>query len=142
MFSEELCRTKSYVYIVSSRSRTLYIGITNDLDRRMFEHKNGVFEGFSKDYCCTRLVYYERFDGPIAAIAREKQLKGWRREKKIALIEKVNSTWVDFAEGLGKAVEPYRWKWHEHVALHEAYERVRKKAGPSAALRSAQDDDL
>ncbi len=78
----------SYVYIVSSRSRTLYIGMTNRIEGRIAEHKSGTFRGFSKDYNCHRLVYLERCSGPSAAILREKQLKGWRREKKIALIEK------------------------------------------------------
>ncbi len=88
-----------FTYIVASRSRTLYIGMTGDLLKRSFQHKDKTFEGFSSKYNCDRLVWFERFTGPRNAIAREKQLKGWRREKKIALIEKVNPTWADLSEG-------------------------------------------
>ncbi len=91
-----------FVYIVGSNSGTLYIGITNDIDRRMREHKSGEFEGFASKYGCTRLVYYERYDQVLRAISREKQLKGWRREKKIALIEKLNPRWEDLAESWGR----------------------------------------
>jgi putative endonuclease len=75
---------KYWVYIASSRSGTLYIGITNSIERRMWEHKSGEFEGFASQYHCDRLVYYESFDDVRKAIAREKQLKGWVRRKKIA----------------------------------------------------------
>lgn len=86
---------------MASRSLTLYIGMTTNLDERILEHKQGLFAGFSRDYRCTRLVYYEILDGPTVAIAREKQLKGWRREKKLALIHSLNPTWLDLAENLG-----------------------------------------
>lgn len=85
----------SYVYIISSLSKVLYIGITSDLEKRIYQHKNELLEGFSKKYKIDRLVYYEIFEAIRTAIAREKQLKGWRRDKKIALIEKDNSTWQD-----------------------------------------------
>jgi putative endonuclease len=88
-----------YTYIVASRSHTLYIGMTGDLSKRVFQHKQKTFEGFSADYNCNRLVWFERFMSPGTAIAREKQLKGWIRAKKIALIEKMNSAWVDLSEG-------------------------------------------
>jgi len=88
-----------YTYIVASRSFTLYIGITNDLERRVFEHKCKLFEGFTATYNCDRLVWFDTFSEPRAAIAREKQLKGWRRAKKIALIKKTNPTWIDLSEG-------------------------------------------
>ena len=88
-----------YTYIVASRSLTLYIGITNDLERRIFEHKCKVLEGFTATYNCDRLVWFDAFNDPRTAIAREKQLKGWRREKKIALIKKANPTWIDLSEG-------------------------------------------
>jgi putative endonuclease len=68
----------------------------------MKQHKAGEIEGFSRDYQCTRLVYYESFDDVHAAIAREKQLKGWRRSKKTGLIEKVNPRWEDLAENWGR----------------------------------------
>lgn len=72
----------------------------------MWEHQNGTFEGFSKVYCCTRLVYSERCSGPTAAILREKQLKGWTRKKKIALIEMLNPTWEDLSEAWGGPITP------------------------------------
>ena len=90
-----------FVYIVSSRSGTLYIAMCNNIERRMFEHKSGEFEGFASKYHCNRLVYFERFDEVINAINREKQLKGWRREKKVALIEAMNPRWADLAEKWG-----------------------------------------
>ena len=92
---------KFWVYIMASLSGTLYIGITNDLDVRVRQHKAGEIEGFSKKYRCTRLVYFESFDNVLKAISREKQLKGWRRSKKIALIEKMNLRWEDLAEKWG-----------------------------------------
>jgi putative endonuclease len=90
-----------WVYIVASRSGTLYIGITNSIDRRMREHKSGEIEGFSSKYHCDRLVYFESSDDVHKAIGREKQLKGWQREKKIRLIEGRNPRWEDFAEKWG-----------------------------------------
>ena len=91
-----------WVYIVSSNSGTLYIGVTDSLTRRMLEHKGGEIEGFASKYDCHRLVYYEEFDNILKAISREKQLKGWRRSKKIALIERINPRWEDFAEHTGQ----------------------------------------
>ena len=88
-------------YIVCSRSGTLYIGMTNNIYRRALEHKSGSIEGFASKYHCDRLVYYESFDDVHKAIAREKQLKGWRREKKIALIESKNRRWEDLSEKWG-----------------------------------------
>ena len=79
-----------YVYILTNNTRTLYIGVTNDLPRRISEHKQKLIPGFTKRYNIDTLVYYETFNHPNDAIAREKQLKRWRREKKIALIEKEN----------------------------------------------------
>jgi len=90
-----------FVYIVCSRSGTLYIGMTNNLDRRIMQHKKQEIEGFSNKYHCDRLVYYEKFDDVHKAIGREKQLKGWNRAKKIALIESLNPRWQDLAEKLG-----------------------------------------
>jgi putative endonuclease len=92
---------KYWVYIVGSRTGTLYIGMTNNIYRRVLEHKSGEFEGFASKYHCTRLIYYESFDDVRNAIDREKQLKGWRREKKIALIESLNPRWEDLAEKWG-----------------------------------------
>jgi putative endonuclease len=86
-----------YVYLLASRSRVLYIGMTNDLERRVREHRLGEIEGFTKKYRVHRLVFFETFHDARTAIAREKQLKGWRREKKVALIEAENPTWEDLA---------------------------------------------
>jgi len=79
-------------------SAVLYIGITGDLVRRVWEHKNKVTPGFSSRYNLTRLVYYEAFFYPDAAIAREREIKGWRREKKLKLIESMNPRWEDLAK--------------------------------------------
>jgi putative endonuclease len=86
-----------YVYILASKSRRLYMGMTNDLSRRMWEHKNKVVEGFTKQYNIDRLVYFEETSDVRSAIEREKQLKGWRREKKITLIETINAAWEDLS---------------------------------------------
>jgi putative endonuclease len=87
-----------FVYIVASKSRVLYIGMTNDVERRIWEHKNDLIDGFSKQYRCHRLVYYESFGDVMKAIDREKQLKHWNRAKKVWLIERINPTWEDLAE--------------------------------------------
>ena len=86
-----------YVYIMTNGVRTLYIGVTNDLMRRVLEHKEKLVEGFTKRYNITMLVYYETTSDIRAAIAHEKQLKSWRRSKKIALIESSNPQWKDFS---------------------------------------------
>lgn len=91
-----------WIYIMSSPSGTLYTGVTGDLFKRVQEHKLGLVEGFSKKYGCTRLVYYESYDQVGRATGREKQLKGWRRSKKIALIEAVNPRRQDLAEHWGR----------------------------------------
>jgi len=91
-----------WVYIVASATGTLYTGLTGDLYKRIMRHKNGRFEGFSSQYKCTRLVYYEGFDQAEKMIQREKQIKSWRREKKIALIEKTNPRWQDLAGNWGR----------------------------------------
>jgi putative endonuclease len=87
-----------FTYIVASRSHTLYIGVTGNLRKRVFDHKWKEHGGFSAKYNCDRLVWFERYESVVEAIAREKQLKRWRREKKIALIEKMNPTWVDLSK--------------------------------------------
>jgi putative endonuclease len=90
-----------FVYIVCSCSGTLYIGMTNSIYRRALEHKRGEIEGFASKYQCDRLVYYESYEDVHKAIGREKQLKGWSRAKKIALIEAKNPRWEDFADKWG-----------------------------------------
>lgn len=86
-----------FTYIMASRSHTLYIGMTGDLRKRVFQHKWKEHEGFTARYNCDRLVWFERYQDVRNAIGREKELKGWRRSKKIALIESVNPTWVDLS---------------------------------------------
>jgi putative endonuclease len=83
---------------MTNKSGTLYTGVTNNLERRVFEHKNHAIEGFTKKYKVTKLVYFEETSDVIAAISREKQIKGWLRKKKIALIESMNPYWKDLAE--------------------------------------------
>jgi putative endonuclease len=94
-------RSGFFVYLLASKSRTLYVGVTNDLARRMYEHKQGLVRGFSWKYNLDRLVYFETTSDVFAAIAREKQIKGWRRAKKVSLIESGNSAWKDLAEEVG-----------------------------------------
>ena len=88
-----------WVYIMASPSRTLYTGVTNDLARRVHEHKAGLVPGFTLRYRVTRLVYVEQTNDVSAAIAREKQIKSWSRSKKIALMESVNPQWRDLSDG-------------------------------------------
>ena len=90
-----------FTYIMGSQSGTLYIGVTSDFNTRIVQHKNGTFEGFSKTYGCTRLLYYEEYGDIRLAISREKQLKGWRREKKLNLIRNLNPEFKDLAEKHG-----------------------------------------
>ena len=85
------------MYIMASRSRVLYTGVTNDLTRRVTEHKHGLVNGFTRKYRVTRLVYYEEFTDIRVAIAREKEIKGWKRSRKTSLIESRNPTWDDLA---------------------------------------------
>jgi putative endonuclease len=92
-----------YVYIMTNNSRTLYTGVTNNLERRVYEHKHKLVPGFTSKYNITQLVYYETTPDIYAAITREKQIKGWLRAKKIALIESANPHWADLSEG-----------WFEH----------------------------
>lgn len=89
---------KYCVYIMTNRSRTLYIGFTGDLERRVFEHKNGLMHGFTNRYKMHKLLYYEEFTGPRSAIMREKEIKGWIRKKKIDLIDSMNPDWDDLAK--------------------------------------------
>ncbi len=106
-----------YTYILGSLSGTLYIGMTNNLRRRIWQHKQHEIEGFTAKHGVDRLLYFESFDDVRNAIDREKQWKGWRREKKISLIEERNPQWVDLSR-----------EWFEN------------HRGPSTPLRSAQDD--
>ena len=86
-----------WVYILCSTSRVLYTGSTSHLVRRVYQHKHGLFPGFTKRYSVTRLVWYDWTPNVAAAVAREREIKGWTREKKIRLIEAANAGWVDLA---------------------------------------------
>jgi putative endonuclease len=82
---------------MSSKTRVIYIGVTNDLERRVYQHKNKLIEGFTSRYNITKLVYFEETNDIEAAIAREKQLKNWHRTQKLALINQLNPTWLDLS---------------------------------------------
>jgi putative endonuclease len=112
-----------FVYIITNERRTtLYIGVTNVLQRRLWQHQNREGSHFARQYNLTVLIYYEVYPDPTSAIAREKQLKGWKREKKEALIATLNPNWDDLAPKLFGADSPV----------------VRRD--PSTSLHSAQDD--
>jgi putative endonuclease len=103
---EEMTQHRYAVYIMASRSHRVYVGVTNDIVRRVRKHKDHTFEGFSSRYNVDRLVWYEVYPYIRTAIAREKQLKGWVREKKIRLIEAMNPTWQDLSQEWGKPIVP------------------------------------
>jgi putative endonuclease len=109
-----------YTYIMGSLSGTLYIGVTSDIDTRVLQHRSGTFEGFSKTYACTRLLYFERFGDIRLAIAREKQLKGWRREKKLNLIRTSNPGFKDLAEKLGWQLVTRHERMHPPISNESA----------------------
>ena len=92
-----------YVYIMASHRGTLYTGVTNNLERRVYEHRNKITGGFTAKYNVSKLVYYETTEDVTSAIAREKQIKAWRRSKRVALIESTNPYWTDISE-----------PWQEH----------------------------
>ncbi|HWH04461.1 MAG TPA: GIY-YIG nuclease family protein [Gemmatimonadales bacterium] len=96
------------VYIMANRARVLYVGVTNDLARRVGEHKRGLVRGFTSRFHVTRLVHFEEFVDIRDAIAREKELKGWRRSRKIELIEQQNLEWQDLAERWFRIQSPSR----------------------------------
>ena len=105
-----------YVYILTNRSKTLYTGVTNNLERRVYEHKQKLVEGFTKKYNLTKLVYYEATNDVRSAISREKQIQGWIRSKKIDLIELLNPDWRDLSE-----------EWYEGLGRPFASLRVTRK---------------
>ncbi len=90
-----------YVYIITTQNnKVMYVGVTNDLARRIYEHKNKLVDGFTKKYNVSKLVYYEQTTDVYSAIEREKQIKGWRRDKKNELVETVNPNWKDLSDEL------------------------------------------
>ena len=98
MTEHRLRQHRHFVYIMSSQTRMLYIGMTNDLVRRVDEHKSGRFPGFSSKYRTKRLVYYEETSDVREALERERYLKGWKRDRKVALIESMNPEWDDLSD--------------------------------------------
>ena len=88
-----------FVYVMTNTSRTLYTGVTNDLKHRVFEHKRKLLPGFTSRYNVTMLVYFEETNDVQSALAREKQIKGWRRNKKSELIRSMNPNWIDLSAG-------------------------------------------
>jgi putative endonuclease len=113
---------RSYVvYILANRSRDLYVGVTGNFVRRMVEHRQGLIPGFTTRYRIFRLVHVEEFGDVRAAIAREKEIKAWRREKKVWLIEWHNHTWEDLAREIG----------HKYVAGNAKTKAATRKADPS-----------
>ena len=98
-----------FVYILASRSRTLYVGVTGNLVARVLQHKTGAVDGYTLHYRADRLVHFEETDYVHSALAREKQIKGWCRERKVALIEKANPTWEDLAAD-----------WYDRTAMQKA----------------------
>ena len=104
-----------FTYIMASRSRTLYVGVTGDLRKRVFQHKWREHNGFTARYNCDRLIWFELHQYVQAAIAREKELKGWSRVKKLALIESANPTWADLSRN---------WYDYEPADLSRALDRM------------------
>ena len=88
-----------YVYILASDSGTLYVGVTNNVEGRVMQHKLGSVKGFTQKYKVKKLLYFEEFEDVYLAITREKEIKRWRREKKVALFEPTNPGWVDLSKG-------------------------------------------
>ena len=88
-----------FVYLLSSKSRRFYVGVTSNLERRLYQHKNKLVDGFTKAYSIDRLVFFESTNDVREALEREKEIKKWRREKKISLIESMNPVWDDLSEG-------------------------------------------
>lgn len=97
-----MARKTYWTYLLASRTRVLYVGVTNDLARRVEEHRAGRGGAFTKRYRVRRLVYAEEHADVRDAIRREKQVKGWRRERKVALVEAANPEWRDLAGGVGE----------------------------------------
>jgi putative endonuclease len=99
-----------FIYIMTNRSRTLYVGVTSKLEPRTRQHKDGTYKGFTSRYKLDRLVYFEEYSSIHTALARETELKGWTRLKKIALIVSLNPTWKDLSEEWGKPIKAFKAK--------------------------------
>ena len=96
--SKRLFDKTFYVYIMASKTGTLYVGVTNNIKRRVYEHKHHLIPGFTDKYRIERLLYVETANDPLSAIKREKQIKAWRREKKVSLIDSINPQWNDLSQ--------------------------------------------
>jgi putative endonuclease len=122
-----------YVYIMTNKSGTLYVGVTGNLARRVYQHKHKLFKGFTARYNINRLVYYESTPDVRAAIGREKQIKGWLRAKKVALIEGKNRDWKDLSAG-----------WFEAGAAADRSQTLRCAQGdskdPQGEIKDAKGD--
>ena|SRR5256885_5280374 len=122
---------RMYVYILASLSRTLYTGVTNNIERRMYEHRNKLTPGFATSYRINRLVYFEVVYGAMNAIRREKQIKAWTREMRVALIESVNAGWLDLARD-----------WFRETLSPSPIPPNRKDAGPSLRGSAATEESI
>jgi putative endonuclease len=121
-----------WVYMMTGRGKTLYVGVTNDLERRTYEHREGSLSGFTSKYRLDRLVYFEEHRDIRDAITREKQIKSWRREKKLALIESVNPKWRNLSLEWQLAVSSLGSKPDQSLRVDPSSPRLR--------LRLARDD--
>ena len=119
--------------MMASLSGTIYIGMTNDIFRRVMKHKEALIDGFAKQYGCNRLVWFETYSEVLWSIRREKELKGWTRAKKIALIESLNPRWEDLAENWGQEMLfP-----NQSIKQYEEQLKKRKRAGCPGGNREA-----
>lgn len=118
---------KYWFYVMASLSGTLYSGMTNNIEKRVSQHKNKLIEGFSAKYGCDRLVYFESFDDVRIAIDREKEVKGWSRKKRIALLESRNPRWEDMALNWGY---PILMKNESIAEFEKRAARARKLVAP------------
>ncbi len=129
--------TFGFVYILASASGVLYIGVTSDLTSRTLEHRGKRYESFTKKYHVNKLVYWERHPNIIRAIAREKQLKGWLRKKKVALIESQNPKWRDLADDVFHPIAAAKREQNRREVLRSAQDDVALKAEPRSAKSKA-----
>ena len=126
-----------WVYIMASKSRRIYTGVTNDIERRVREHKEGRIEGFTLRYRINRLVYRERFRYIDNAIAREKEIKSWSRGKRVALIENTNPTWEDLSLEWGKPI-----KMLSATSGDQQIPRSARDDNSSSSISIAEPDEL
>ncbi len=126
-----------YVYIMASRSLTLYTGVTGDVYNRALQHKAGEIEGFTKKYHINRLVYYETFKYVNNAIAREKQIKAWTRAKRLALIKTMNPAWQDLDDGWGELTKLQIPRFARDDNSEERDENPRVEGGRGVAPEGA-----